>query len=431
MVRPARLFWCALSAMTVGTLVVVAACDGGEDVFRPAPSYNYDATTTEVPRPADPAPVPSVPVVSCGDAGDAPARVLVVNSDPPGELAAVNLDTRAVDGRLSLDGGLGVTSATGLDLWLLDQVHDVVTRLDAREPWKPAARWDVSDEVPGDDPRPAMPITVVQVSCTKAYVVRANRDRIAIIDPTDTSGRPSGWIDMASFRAAADTGTLDLAGAVWVPSKKKVFVLAGNVARGDAFPDAGLRCNDLRASIFGIDVTTDKVVSVAGKGVAGSIAIDGFDPKPGASLLYDAPFDRLLAVGRGCNPGVTLDGGTVARREIEQVELATGAVKQLLSLDKDPLPTGLALADGDHAAVMFGVNAYRWNPREPSLGAPLDARIIASDGRGAFIGARRKGASLELFALPLGDGGATTPIATDPFTSPGGTAASLEAWPRR
>lgn len=401
------------------------ACTGDDESFLPAPTYAYDAASF------DRAPLPTVssdattPNVSCGDAGDAPPRLLVVNGERP-ELAAFNLETLSVDGRYALPEGSSAltSSAANSDPWLVDRAHDVVVRLDAREPWRARGTWDVHDDGVG----PSEPAVVVQVSCTKAYVVQRGRDRIAIIDPSQADGgAPVAFVDLSYFRG--DGGTLDLSSAVFVPAKKKVFVLAGHVDRTATVEPFGLKCTSLRPSIFAIDVATDAVVSLAGKGAAGSIELDGY---AAFSLFYDGPFDRLLAVSAGCHADAT------KRREIEQVDLATGAVKTLLALDTSAVPTGLTLLDGDRAVVTFGAQAFYWNPHEPQLGAEVvgGVDIAALDGRGGIVGAhvRKAGdAGLDLVSLSLDADAGVPPrvLATDPFSTPGGIAASLEPWPHR
>lgn len=396
----------------------VAACTGDDESFLPAPTYAYDATAFDRAAPPNVVGDATTTSFSCGDAGDAPPRLLVAGP----ELAAFNLDTLAVDGRFFLaDGGAGLTStAANSDPWLIDRAHDLVIRLDPREPWKARGTWNVHDDGAG----PSEPAVVVQVSCTKAYVVQRGRDRIAIIDPSQTDGgTPIAFVDFSTFHAPGDTGTLDLSSAVWVPAKKKVFVLAGNVDR------TSTACPSLKPSIFAIDIATDSVVSLAGKGAAGSIELAGY----GAfSLLYDAPFDRLLTVSAGCPAADT------KRRQIEQVDLATGAVKTLLSLDDRPAPTGLTLLDGDRAVITFADRGFYWNPHETALGPEVvgGLDIAALDGRGGIAGAhlRQVGdAGLDLLSLSLDPDAGEPPrvLTTDPFSAPGVSAASLEPWPHR
>jgi hypothetical protein len=417
-----RARWRLGMVASVAVAAAIAACTGDDETFRPAPTYAYDAASLDHAAPpappSDAAPIP----LSCGDAGDAPPRLLVVNRDAP-ELAAFNLETRTVDGRYFFaDGGAGVVSTVAnSDPWIIDEAHELVTRLDAREPWKPLGTWSIHDD---DGDGSSDLAVVVQVSCTKAYVVRRSRDRIAIIDPSQADGGTAvGFVDLSPFRAPG--AALDLAMAVFVPAKKKVFVLAGNLDR-----TATSGCPQLEPSIFAIDVATDAVVSLAGKGAAGSIELAGYDA---FELRYDAPFDRLLAVSRGC----VESPGQVRRRLIEQVDLATGAVKTLLTLESKEAPTGLALLDGVHAIVTFASSAFHWSSHEPTLGPAVEGGldVAALDGRGGLAGARRRsldgGRALDLVSVSTDPDGGVAVLTTNPFSTPGGRAASLEPWPHR
>jgi hypothetical protein len=215
-----RFRWRLVMVSSVTAPAAIAACTGDDETFRPARTYVYDAASLDhaapPPAPSDAAPIP----LSCGDAGDAPPRLLLVNGDTP-ELAALNLDTRTVDGRYFLaDGSAGLTSTfANSDPWIIDRAHELVTRLDAREPWRPLGTWSVHDD---DGDGSSDPAVVVQVSCTKAYVIRKSRDRIALIDPSQADGgTAAGFVDFSAFRAPG--AALDLATAVFVTEKKLVY----------------------------------------------------------------------------------------------------------------------------------------------------------------------------------------------------------------
>lgn len=415
--RSARRWLVGASAVAAAGLMALAACTGDDEAFAPAPVYAYDAATFDRVTPSGFSTDGAAPNLDCGDAGDAPPRLLVVHRARP-ELAAVNLATRAVDGRYLPDGGgLLLTSASAnQDPWLLDQEHDLVTRLDAREPWKPRASWDVH----GDDGEGASaPSAVIQVSCTKAYVLRAHRDRVAVIDPSQ-----AGAGNVLTPTAFVGLGAHGLVGAVWVPAKRKVFVLAANADR------TRRACTDRAPSISAVDVATDGVVSLAGDGAGGAIELAGYAP---VALRYDPAFDRLVTLSAGCDAGRGIE-----RRFVEQVDLATGAVKTLLDLSNEPAPTGLALLDGDHALLTFDARGVYWDPHETTLGPDLAGglELAALDGRGGFAGARRSAdGGLELVSIPVeADAGANEGarvLVTDPFSNPGGNAASLEPWPHR
>lgn len=423
------------------------ACTGDDDVYRPTDAGSFDVQvgadqSTQPPADSGPA------ALACGDAGGTPPRVFIVQGKPRGsELAVVNVQTKTVDGRLAFDGGYGVTSSLGTDPYLLGGESDLVQRLDAREPWKVVGTWNVHGDEPVADggDQNANPVAVVQTSCSKAYVLRFNRDRIAVIDPSRPGGAgasatPTSYIDLAGLKQPGDPNFIEMTSAVYVPSKKKVFVLLGNADLTRTQTAGGftkLLCASLKPSIIAIDVDTDKVVSLGGTGPGGGILLDGYNPPLGTPLIYDAAFDRLLVLNAGCNDALG-DGGAggIVRRRVEQVDLATGAVKTLLPLDAMGFPSSLAFVDGSHAAVAFYFDGYHWDPRTTTVGDPIlpGIDIVANDGRGAFVGSRAvflpDGAAgpLQVLAVPTTDAG-TSVILENPFSTPGGYVAGLEAWP--
>lgn len=416
--------------------VIVAACAGDDDVFRATPAQLYDASTSDRFIPVATAADAATPSFFCGDAAGAPERALVVSGNTPGELAAVNLDTGVVDGRFFLDGGAGVTSvALNADPWIVDQKQDLVIRLDPQAPWRPLATWNVRSN-DGVGVAAATPVAVAQVSCTKAYVPRFGRNRIAIINPSaiGTDAVPTGFIDLGSY-VETPSGTVDMTSAIWVPTKKRVYVLAGNVNHLITAPDGTLGCSPLAPSIFAIDPATDALVSLGGKGLGGSLELNGIDPPLGTTMVYDPAFDRLLVLTGGCTP-VDADGGAgpVTRRLLEQVDLASGTVTTLLDLSQRPRPTGLALLDPQHALLSFGSVAMAFDSSDggaPTVIGGVDR--VSDDGRGNFLAARHRllaggGAIDELFEFT--DAGAQL-VDAGFFSAPASNIASLEPWPHR
>ena len=415
------------------------ACTGDDDVFRPTDAGTFDAATHDQQAPIE-QDGSLRPPLACGDAGDAPPRVLLLQGNPTkSELAAVNLTTNAVDGRFDLEGAYGVTSSLGTDPYLLGGESDEVIRLDPREPWKPVIRWNVrgDDALPGGDPN-ANPVAVVPTACNKAYVLRYNRDRIAVLDPSGAAG-PTKYIDLAPLKQPGDPNMVEMTSAVYVPSKRRVYVLLGNIDFTKYVPAAfALLCTDLKPSIIAIDVDTDQVVSLGGSAPGGGIALEGYNPPLGSPLVYDAALDRLLVLQGGCNEALGDGGvGVMTRRRVEQVDLATGAVKTLLSLDDKGFPSSLAFASGEHAAIAFGFEGHHWDPRQTTLGPVIEGGIdlVARDGRGAFVGTHQSSHAdggvgpLRGRAGPTGDAGPKV-ITQDPFSKPGGYVASVEVWPQ-
>jgi hypothetical protein len=425
------------------------ACTGDDDTFKPNDAGAFEASTSDQtsPPPAD----GGSNALACGDAGGAPPRVLLIQGNPKvSELAAINLTTNAVDGRLSFDGGYGTTSSLGTDPYLLGGESDVVTRLDAREPWKAVASWNVrGDDQPDGGLPNANPVAVVQTACDKAYVLRYNRNRIAVIDPSQAAGGvPTKYIDLSSLKQAADPEAVEMTAAVYVPAKKRVYVLLGNAdfSKTGILSPSGfitLLCPALKPSIIAIDVDTDQVVSLGGTGLGGGIELEGYSPLVGNPLIYDAALDRLLVLQTGCNEDV-LDGGAGAqqRRRVEAVSLATGAVSTLLDLNGPDFPSSLALASSQKAAVAFGYRGNFWDPSQTTVGDAIGdgVDIVAGDGRGAFVGARQvteffsDGGSargpLQVLAIPTTDAGPRV-VTENPFTKAGGYVAGIEAWPHQ
>jgi hypothetical protein len=438
-----RIWLCAALAAPVAVLWACKASD--DEAFESPDVAGPDGSTAAPDRALPPDASDAAVSLACGDAGAAPARVLLVQGIPrTSELAVVNMETGAVDGRLSFDGGYGVTSSLGTEPYLLAEESDTVTRLDAFEPWKTVASWDVhgDDAVDGGDPN-ANPVALVPVGCSKAYVLRFNRDKIAVIDQSQPGGgTPNTYIDLGPIKDPKDPNVIEMTSAVYVPSKRRVYVLLGNadltryVTTND---NTYLLCTAaLKPSIVAIDVDTDKVVSLGGTAGGGGIALEGYNPPLGSPLVYDEANDRLLVLNAGCNEELG-DGGVggVIRRSVEQVSLADGHTTTLLSLNDQEFPSTLAYADSDHAALAFFFQGFLWNPREATLGAPIlpGIDLVAVDGKGAFFGTRSTYVDggpgpVEVLALPPGDAGSTL-VLSGPFTKLGGYVAGIEAWPHR
>lgn len=436
-------FFCA-AALSCAAAGLLFAC-GDDDVFQ-APR---DAGAEAGPR-LEAGPGPSGDGGG-GDGGDAAAPpsvrlLLSMNHLSTSELVALDLETGAVSGRLTYQGGLGSTSAAGAQPWLAQSATDLVTLLDEREPWRPVSSWSVkgADRPDGSLPN-ANPVTIVSAG-TKAYVVRFNRNAMHVLDTTQRveAGAPTKTIDLSPLLQGADLdGRLEPTSAVYVPSKRRVFVLLGNVdftkIAADGFTAL---CAATKPSIVGIDVDTDQVVSLGGAGPMGSILLEGYNPPIGTALHYDAAKDRLVVLSAGCNTDAGGGAaGPIERRRVEEVALSGGAVKTLVSLDGKPFPSSLAFVDGTRAGLAFFGPASFWDPSSTALGAdfPGGAENLAHDGKGALVGVRKLslpdgGATVEIVKAPFGaDAGAeagATPVARDPFLDNTGFLSGAELWVR-
>lgn len=425
------------------TSVVVTPDAGSPDAGNDAATPDVDAAPDAEVDAGNDAAAPD----TCAPPSGLSPRVLVTAG---GELAVFDLAKKEVVGRLEFPG-FGATASSGANPFLLESSADVVAKLDAKEPWKVLSTWNVLGDDTFDGAAPyANPSDLVVPTCDSGYVVRYNRNKIAVIDTSKTveGGAPSSFIDLSGFIQEGDTdGFVNVASAVYAPAKKRIYLLLGNndLTKITGAPEYAALCTDSTPSIVGIDVEKGTVVSLGGAGPLGSILLGGAGVNPGAgALAYDAKNDRLLVLETGCNADEDGTAGPLERRRIEEVSLATGAVKTLLSLDDKGFPAALAYIDETHAVVGFYGQTFLWDPTTTSLGAeiPGGLDVFAPAGNGRVVGTRATfpddgGApGIDLVSVAFTD--ATTPIepsavevlATNPFTDNTAYVGGLEVWPR-
>jgi len=426
------------------------ACFGDDTAFEtPAPvsrDASFDATTSDAGSSGDAA------ADGAEGGGPVPPRLLLsFNTSPSSELVALDLATGAVAGRNVYPATFGTTYARGSVPFLLEQSNDVVARLDEREPWKITSTWNVrgSDGRDGG-PSYADPAAVVASAGNKAYVLRFNRNAIFVIDPSEAAdgGAPKKTIDLSPLVQAGDSdGVVEPVAAVYVASKKRLFVLADNIDLSKVASDGfTYLCSSLRSSVVAIDTDTDTVVSAGGTGPGGSILLDVHNTPLGVDLVYDGVADSLLVLGAGCNADAGGGAaGPVTRRMVEEVALGTGARTTRLDLSAAGFPLGFQYVSSSLALIGFFGDLVVWDPRTTTLGpkVPGSFESFAYDGKGTVYGTR---------IVPKGDGGsavevaktsipssapdAAAPsvvvIATDPFATSkgGGFLNGVEVWPR-
>ena len=386
----------------------------------------------------------------CGSAAGSPQRLLLsMNNATTSEVAAFNLADKKVDGRFTFGGGLGQTSSLGSDPYVVEQKNDVVARMDAKKPWEPLATWSVvgDDKADGGDPN-AQPIAVVVPDCDKGYVLRFNRNKIAVIDTNKVAdgGLAETYLDLSSLVQPGDNdGLVDMTAAHYVPTKKRIYVLLGNYDRTSVGPpNYELACKSTKASIVAIDTTTGQLVSLGGTAPGGGIALENYNPVVGTPMAYDAARDRLLVFQGGCTADTVGAPFVISKRAVEEVDLATGQVKTLVHLDDKGFPGSFVFVDGNRAALSFFFpnQAFFWDPSKPTLGAEIPGALdyVAHDGKGNIVGGRRRsvdgGAVIDLLSVPFSAGDAGVDAATvqklgqDPFTTNSGYLGGAEVWPR-
>lgn len=421
---------CILHAMALGAFGAAAACTGDDVTFGPDAGQPKSDATVDQTAPPD----------AGADAATASPRLVMTYAATQGELVSYDVAGKTVAGRLTLPG-FEETKRSGANLFLLGEATvDAVAKLDPADPTHVLASWDVAlgDAADGGESY-ADPVDVVEVAPNKAYVLRYNRNRIAIIDPSASAdgGAPVSTIDLSSLQQPNDTDShVDMTGAVFDASRKRLYVALGNIDVHDVDPQGYfLLCAGTVSTLVAIDTTTDSLVSLGGTGPGGGVALGGYAPQASTlgGLALDATGNRVLVVSTGCNaPSVGDAGpGALSGRLVEAVDLKTNTTKTLLDANNQPYPGEFAYIDGAHALVQFGFGAYSttyaWDPAQTTLGQAFAATpdVFDLDGKGNFLGPQSTlggdgGAGpTNVLSVAIGDGGVTT-LGQNPFLQTGG-----------
>jgi hypothetical protein len=328
--------------------------------------------------------------------------------------------------------------------WLLEQASDVVVRLDPIQPWIVRSSWNVALGDATDAGFGALdsdPDAVLVTTGTQAYVLRGNRNRVAVIDTSMDvdGGAPSATIDLSSQVQAGGDGTVEMVAGYFDPVSNDAYVLLGNVNRGSVGPDGHtLGCSSTNPTVVVIDTATNAVVAPAvGDAGTSGFALKGYDPAPGASpMVYDPANNRLLVLESGCVPlGADGGAGPVTRRGVEALSLTDGSVTQLLDLSSQPPPQGIFYIDQHHVVLQLG-SAFMWDPEAASLGPAIAnaPQSFTLDGQGDLVGVTPLVASdggaagWSVVSVSTGDGGVIT-LGQNPFTLTGGSVGGVALWP--
>jgi hypothetical protein len=436
---------------------VLAGCGGDDITFAPeagpppgpdgaAPKdATVDVSTRDVTRDAP------KDTTTEAETGPPPQRVIVTtNNSKTSELVAVNVGTKAVDGRLTFPGDLGTTDAHSHAYpFLLEQASSTVARLSSAYPWTIEATWNVllADGVDGGYPY-VDPIAVIVAGPDNAYVLRYDRNAIAVIKPSqeDAGLPPTGTIDLSSLVQSADQdGIVEMTEGVFIPSMNMVFVVLENIDEYAVSADGEyLYCADTVSTVIGIDTTTNALVNLGGTGPGGSIALQGYNPVPNG-LVYDISNQRLILFEEGCYAEPTGDAGAGPRSlgGVEAVSLADFSTSILLDIDTTftppaGYPSGIITVDPDHYVLGFdftGSEVYDWNPSHTKLGpkVPNAPDIFTYDGAGNLLGTVTTyddagAGTVSVVSVAIGTGNSTT-LAVNPFTIPGGFIGGVDVWP--
>lgn len=438
-----RIFLAGAISLACAALGLVAACDDGDsEVVTPdsGPTGSLDGAVSTGDAGEGGALDGAVSPGDAGTDGAASGRppwlLLSVNYKSGSELIAYSIGAKDVDGRLQYPGYIGTTYVDSQGrTFLLEQANDRVVELDPLAPWQERASWDVHLN-DGSDAGSAYadPVTVVPTTPGKAYVLRFNRNQIAVIDDSlkaDASA-PIKTIDLSSFLDPSDTDlSVDPAGASFVNGT--LYVLLANLDLNKVSPTGYFTiCSDSHPKLIAIDPATDTVISAFDAGTGG-IALPGYNTNANG-LWYDAPRNRLLALQGGCNSELADAGkGPLSRREVDAIDLTTGAVSVALDLNAEGFPGSFAKASADEVILGFDFNsAKRWNVTTTTLGSSLGDGLsaITTDKNGTAYAVQTSylddgGSTSNVVEIPLdgGDGGVLSPL---PSAQAGGFAGAVD-----
>ena len=367
------------------------------------------------------------------DGGDAsapatPRLLLSYNGSTSSELVAFGLQSGAVDGVYVYPDYIGATSVTPAAPWVLEQSTDIVGRLDPARPWvvQSSFRVALGDYAPdaGFASAYSDPLAVVAAG-TKAYVLRYNRNTIAVIDPSQVvdGGAPASTIDLSAQVQAAGDGYVEMSGAHYDPPSKLLYLLLANIDRFDVAADGYTQlCSATHPTLVAIDTTTDAVVNLGDAGTRG-YSLPGYGAVFGAApMVYDPPNNRLLVLETGCKTAEGDGGvGPIAGRGVVSVSLADGAAQTVLDLTSAAYPSGIYYLDAHHTILQLDT-AYTWDPTTSTLGPAIAnaPEAFDVDPNGNLVGvtqtATADGGAGEWLVVSVNpaDGGTAT-LGTNPF----------------
>jgi hypothetical protein len=378
--------------------------------------------------------------------------LVTTNNKSTSETIAVNVATKQIDGRLMFNGDLGSTFCAGQPLpFLLEESQSVVGLLDSTKPWVIDSSWNVllTDGVDGGIAY-SDPVAVIVGGGGSAYVLRYDRNEIAVIDTTQAGQgqKPAHSIDLSSLVQGMN-GVVYMSSGIYVAAKNMLYVVLENIDENHVSA-SGLYdyCTaGTTSTLVGIDTKTNKLASLGGAGTGGSVVLKGYNPVPGG-LAYDAANDRILLFEEGCYAApATADGGVGARSQggVEAVSLTDLSTTILLDIDTAfPLgsgyPSGIAIVSSDDVVLGFdftGAEVYNWNPSSTTLGAkiPNAPDTFVYDGKGNLLGTSTTyddagTGTTTVVSVAIASGVSTPLTMPNPFTTSGGFIGGVDVWPQ-
>lgn len=421
---------------------LLAGCFGDDITYNPLDAGWAEGGKPDVVQPG------SDSATDAADGGfDVAPRLLLTQSlGTSTQLAVFDLSSGTTAGQLEFMG-FGTTQGSSAGPFLIESSGDVVARLDPAQPWNIRSTWGVKlgDAFDGGESY-ADPIQVVVTAPNKAYVLRYNRNKIAVIDPSKDvdAGAPTGTIDLGSLLQMGDgDGHVDMSGAIYDPARSRLYVALANIDLHNVDPQGFFQlCGATQSTLVAIDTTTDTLVSLGGAGPGGGVVLSGVSPQMASygGVIFDAAGDRVLVLSTGCNDKLG-DGGTgpLRGRIVEAVALKSNSTQTLLDANAQDFPGQLVVVSPTQAIIQFGFagfgKTYLWDPSQPVLGPALSIvpDVFDYDRKGFIVGPGHSdggAGALEVLRVGTGapDAGATV-LGTDPFGKKGNFLVGATLWP--
>jgi hypothetical protein len=302
-----------------------AGAESGPEAEASAPETSSEAEP-DVPEP---------------DAAKAHSFALFVGSnyaDNKAELAALDLSSFSIVGRLASDDQDTVAAASGARGFLL---HRTVGKVSILDQDNPSVAQKVIDVSPGPDAGKANPYAVVVGAGSQAFVVRYGQNSVSVIDLT--SGASAGEVDLSSLVADGD-GLVDAFDGVFDETKGIVYVGLQRIDQtvfGDP-PDYVGACTTTPALIVAIDAATKQLVGQP-------IELHSKNP---ATLAWDAAGRSILVMGTGCAMNEADGGSSRAGRGVEELTVDDSKIKWVWQTEEKDRPSSFILMPGKSAALV-------------------------------------------------------------------------------
>ncbi|HMR04214.1 MAG TPA: hypothetical protein PKA88_00485 [Polyangiaceae bacterium] len=310
-----------------------------------------------------------------GDAATAAGTLLVAGTDffSETEVAAFNLDTSQVTGRVSIADGDAVPAASSGRGFVLARTASEVISLDVSG--NADKTIDVSRTALGlTGTVPTNPTGIAFVGGDRAWLVLYDANRLAKLDLS--TGTVEATLDLSSYMLSGDAdASVDAGNAVFDSTNDTLYFTLARVDRTTVTPPSfQLACGSSPALLLGLNTKTGSLRDLNGAAPGEGIALALSNP---VDMSLDTAGKRLLVLHAGCFAGAD---GSVARQAygVEAVALPGLVVTALFKPTSGDFLSRLLLLSGADAIInrfdsTFSEYWSSWTTTSTNLGSDLSA----------------------------------------------------------